>query len=623
MQDLKNPGKENNALQTLGGVQVFQALFDVIPDPAYVKDCEGRYVWGNRAKMKELGVRELSQLVGKTAFDFFEPTMAEDFKASEEKVLKTGQPVINRREEVMEPDGTIRWHLTSRLPWRDSDGKILGLLAVSRDISARVDAESRLQKERNLLRALIDNLPDSIYAKDTQGKKVMANPADLKNMGCASETDAIGLTDYDFFPKEIADQFVAAEQAVLKDGVPLLNHEEMIGHTSGDKRWFLTSKIPWRDASGQIIGLLGIGRDIHDHKMAELRLEEERNLLRTLINNLPDGIYAKDAQARKVVANASDLKNIGATEAEALGKTDFAFFPKEIAEAFFADDMAVIQEGKLVINREEKAVLKDGKTHWLLTSKIPWRNPSGKIIGLIGIGRDITEKKNLEAQVVQAQRMESIGRLATGIAHDLNNVLTPILISIQILQQKIQDKDQLEMLAKAEASTHRGADIIKQMLWFSRGLSGQRGPVNLQQLAGEIAQFATETFGRTYQVKKEIDTNLETVVGDYTQLHQVLMNLCTNAREAMPGGGTLTVGAHNTTVEGKRYVVLEVTDTGGGFAPELASKIFDPFFTTKAVGHGLGLSTVHSLVKNHGGFVKAESEPGKGSKFSAFLPVQV
>jgi PAS domain S-box-containing protein len=624
MEELNNLTKENSVLQTLNSVEMFQALLDVIPDPILVKDCEGRYVWGNRAKLKELGARQLGDIVGKTAFDFFEPAMADSFRADEEKVIKNGQSIINRREEVIEPDGTIHWHLTSRLPWRDGNGNILGLISVSRDITARIEAESKLQKERNLLRTLTDNLPDSIYAKDNLGRKIMCNPADLKNMSCPTEADAIGKDDYHFFPKEIAEQFIATERPVLEEGIPIFNHEEKIVLGGGEVHWLLTSKIPWRDASGKIIGLIGIGRNITNQKNAEMKLQDERNLLRTLINNLPDCIYAKDAATRKVVANPGDLKNLGCeTEDEAIGKTDFDFFPKEIAEAFFADDQVVLKEGKSIINREEKVIPKDGKTHWLLTSKIPWRDTSGRIIGLIGIGRDITEKKGLEAQVVQAQRMESIGRLATGIAHDLNNILAPILISIEMLRHKLQDQEYIEMLAKAEASAHRGADIIKQMLWFSRGLAGQRSPVNLQQLMAEIAQYTTETFGKTIQVEKKIATDLGTVIGDSAQLHQVLMNLCTNAREAMPNGGTLTLGAHNATVEGHRYVVLSVADTGIGFAPELANRVFEPFFTTKAVGHGLGLSTVHSIIKSHGGFVKAESQPGQGATFLVHLPVQI
>lgn len=480
-----------------------------------------------------------------------------------------------------------------------------------------------LAAEHSLLRTLMDNLPDSIYAKDTEARKVLANSTNLKRMGCKTEAEALGKTDFDFFPKEIADAFFADDQSILKDGKSIINRKEKIVLPNGETCWTLTTKVPWRDTSGKIIGLVGIGRDITDQVKADIKVKKERNLLRTLIDNLPDCIYAKDAEARKIMANPADLKNLGCkTEAEAIGKTDFDLFPKEIATAFFADDQSVLKDGKPVINREEKAVLQGGETRWLLTSKIPWRDASGKIVGLVGIGRDITDRKNLEEQIMSARRMESLGRLATGVAHDLNNIFAPILISIELLQKKLQDEDYLKMLAKAEASAHRGADIIKQMLWFGRGLVGQRLPVDLQQLAGGVAQFTSETFDKSIRVEKQIEPDLWTVVGDSAQLHQVLMNLCLNARDAMPSGGTLTVAAHNVTVNGKPFAVLEVKDTGCGIAPGLLDKIYEPFFTTKEVGHGLGLSTAQSIVKSHGGFIITESQPDHGSTFHVHLPAQ-
>jgi PAS domain S-box-containing protein len=481
-----------------------------------------------------------------------------------------------------------------------------------------------LASEHSLLRILIDNLPDCIYAKDAKARKVIANPADLENLGCRTEAEAIGKTDFDLFPQDLAAGYFADDQSVLQTGQPVVNREEKVVLPNGETRWLLTTKVPWRDASGKIIGLVGIGRNVTHQRKAEIKMKEERNLLRTLIDNLPDGIYAKDTEARKIMANPADLKNLGCkTEAEAIGKTDFDFFPKEIAEAFFADDQSVLKEGKPVINREEKAVLPNGETRWLLTSKIPWRDASGKIIGLVGIGRDITDRKDLEEQMVNARRMESLGRLATGVAHDLNNILAPILISIELLQKKLQDEDYLKMLAKAEASAHRGADIIKQMLWFGRGMAGQRLQVDLQQLARGTAQLCSETFNKAICVETQIAPDLWTVVGDAAQLHQVLMNLCLNARDAMPSGGTLTVAARNTVVNDNRFVVLEVKDTGCGIAPGLLDKIYEPFFTTKEVGHGLGLSTAQSIVKSHGGFIRTESQPGHGATFRVHLPAQV
>jgi PAS domain S-box-containing protein len=352
-------------------------------------------------------------------------------------------------------------------------------------------------------------------------------------------------------------------------------------------------------------------------------LATEHSLLRTLIDHLPDCIYAKDAEARKIMANPADLKNLGCkTEAEAIGKTDFDLFPKEIAAAFFADDQTVLKDGKSVINREEKAVLQSGETRWLLTTKIPWRDADGKIIGLVGIGRDITDKKNLEEQIINARRMESLGRLATGVAHDLNNILAPVIISIDLLQKKLQDEEYLKVLATAEASVHRGANIIKQMMSISRGMAGQHLPVDVQQLVIDIVKFASETFDKSIRVETQIAPGLWRIVGDSAQLHQVLKNLCLNARDAMPSGGTLTIAASNFGTDRNGFVVLEVKDTGCGIAPDLLDHIFEPFFTTKAIGQGLGLSTALAIVKSHGGFIKAESQTGRGATFRVHLPAQ-
>lgn len=224
MQNQNRSPDQNGAPHSFDGLEIFQALLDLIPDPISVKDCAGKYVWGNAAKLKEMGVKDLKELVGKTAFDFFGREMAHAFTVDEEHVLQTGQTIINRREEIAEPNGNTRWHLTSKVPWRDSEGTVIGLMTVSHDITGRMEVESKLQEERNLLRTLIDHLPDCIYAKDEQGRKVMTNPSDLKNLGCATEAEALGKTDFDFFPKEIAEQFTAAEQTVLKEGKPLINH---------------------------------------------------------------------------------------------------------------------------------------------------------------------------------------------------------------------------------------------------------------------------------------------------------------------------------------------------------------------------------------------------------------
>lgn len=248
---------------------------------------------------------------------------------------------------------------------------------------------------------------------------------------------------------------------------------------------------------------------------------------------------------------------------------------------------------------------------------------------------DITERKNIEAQLFRTQRMESIGTLAGGIAHDLNNVLAPILMGLQLLRDRFKDNPSQALIETMETSAKRGADIIRQVLTFARGLGGEHGLVQPKHLLGNIVKMLQQTFPKSIELQAGIPGNLWPVRADPTQLDQMLLNLSVNARDAMPQGGKLTINAENTfldenyvrlNVHAKAgpYIVIEVSDTGHGMPPEIMDKIFEPFFTTKEVGEGtgLGLSTVQSIVKSHGGFVNVYSEVGKGTAFKVFLPAK-
>ncbi len=262
------------------------------------------------------------------------------------------------------------------------------------------------------------------------------------------------------------------------------------------------------------------------------------------------------------------------------------------------------------------------------------RNKAGQPRALLIISTDITEKKDLEAQSIRAQRMESIGTLAGGIAHDLNNVLAPILSSIAFLKSDLADNQEaLETLDLLHSCAKRGADLVKQMLTFARGMEGEHATVNLAHLAHELLPVLVETIPKSIALRLNTSPDLWTVSGDLTQLHQVLLNLCVNARDAMPDGGKLDVSMQNIVLDETYssmnvdahpgpYVMVQVTDTGSGIASDIREKIFDPFFTTKDIGKGtgLGLSTTLTIVKGHGGFINLYSEPGKGTKFKVYLP---
>ncbi|WGV23533.1 hybrid sensor histidine kinase/response regulator [Halotia branconii] len=270
------------------------------------------------------------------------------------------------------------------------------------------------------------------------------------------------------------------------------------------------------------------------------------------------------------------------------------------------------------------------ESRWTLVKEFGNRPQS-----ILVVNTDITEKKQLEAQFLRAQRLESIGTLASGIAHDLNNVLAPILMTAQLLESYIHDERPRRLLPILITNAKRGANLVKQVLSFTRGIQGEHTTLQLKHLITEIQQIVKETFPKSIEISIQVPQNLGTISGDATQLHQVLMNLCVNARDAMPNSGKLKISAENFLVDENYakmnldamvgpYIVINVTDTGIGIQPEILERIFEPFFTTKELskGTGLGLSTVLGIVKSHGGFINVYSEEGKGSQFKIYLPAQ-
>lgn len=252
---------------------------------------------------------------------------------------------------------------------------------------------------------------------------------------------------------------------------------------------------------------------------------------------------------------------------------------------------------------------------------------------ILVVSTDITEKKQLEAQFLRAQRLESIGTLASGIAHDLNNMLAPILMTAQLLETQLHDERSQRLLPIIVTNAKRGAALVKQVLSFARGMEGSFATLQVRHLISEIRQIAKQTFPKLIEISCDISPKLWTVSGDATQLHQVLMNLVVNARDAMPNGGSLQICAENFLIDQNYarmhleakvgpYIVIKVTDTGMGMSPEIVERIFEPFFTTKelGLGTGLGLSTVMGIVKSHGGFVNVYTEVGRGTQFQVYLP---
>jgi two-component system, cell cycle sensor histidine kinase and response regulator CckA len=366
---------------------------------------------------------------------------------------------------------------------------------------------------------------------------------------------------------------------------------------------------------------------------SEAALRQSQQQYQALAEASPVGIFRTDALGNCIYVNRQWSEMTGISfESAVQGDWSRALHPED-REQIITDWQKAFQN-TMPLRLEFRFQKPDGAIVWVFCQALPEGGVAG--LGYIGTVTDITEKKQLEAQFLRTQRLESLGTLASGIAHDFNNILTPILAISQLLPMKLPNLDARDqnLLDILEDSARRGADLVKQILVFARGSEGKRLPLQISHLLSEVLQMVQQTFPKAIDIQLHLPADdLWSVSADSTQLHQVLMNLAVNARDAMPNGGLLSFSAKNILLDetfarmnlgakAGAYVVITVADTGNGIAPELLERIFDPFFTTKEVGKGtgLGLSTTLGIIKNHGGLVKVQSVVDQGSQFKVYLP---
>lgn len=422
----------------------------------------------------------------------------------------------------------------------------------------------------------------------------------------------------------------AAYDAWIKGVLSGFDEEFRVIRPDGTFSWVIDSGTLIRDRDGRAYRVSGIAKDVTARRVAEAQLREQAALL----DKARDGILLIDFSHRISYWNASAERIYGWKATEIFGKRledlNFGYNPEQFASAEAQVRESGEWRGEYSLRNKLGAELKIEST-WSLV-----RDAEGELCSILMIDTDVTERRRLESQLLRADRIDSIGMLAGGIAHDINNALAPILIGAELLRSSSLDPRNLRLVESIERSAQHGAALVRQLLAFARGEGGERSSIRVKEVVGDVNQLLRQTLARSIELVTDCTGATQTILADSTQIKQILINLAVNARDAMPHGGRLMILATDCMVDedlarrfpgGKAgpHVRVSVTDTGTGIPPAVLDRIFDPFFTTKGIGKGtgLGLSTVLGIMKSHGGIMRVESEVGKGTTFHLFFPAEL
>jgi PAS domain S-box-containing protein len=606
-----------------------RAIMDNSPANIFLKDTQGRYLLVNRV-FQEWHCVSAEEAVGRTSADFMSRDVADVFAEKDRRILETGE-AVSEEVEVVHADGMTRSLLLAKFPIRDDRGCMVALGGIGVNISDRKRMEEALRESEGRLRAVMDNSPANIFLKDLDGRYLIANRVFGEWYGISPD-QVSGRTAADILSPELTEIFNAQNRQVVETG-ERLSAELVIPVPGGGERTILIDKFPFHDDAGNLIAVGGISVDISDRKRVEEALRESEEKYRSIINTTSQGCWIIDRMLKTVEVNDALCAMLAYSRDEMLGVSPLDF----VIEADWKSVKSRLAARRKTSPRSFDVTLiaKNGRHVQARVNATVLRDGTGRRIGSFAFLSDITEHRKIEQQLIQAQKMEAIGVLAGGIAHDFNNILSGILGHCFLALQEVPEGNGARFnLEHIDGAGKRAANLVQQLLAFSRRHQAVRRPVRINHVIDEVFHLIRASVPATIDVQCHMDDDAGTVMADATQLHQVVMNLCTNAVDALEGGtGTIQVELGNVDlVAGDpsvgpdlspgRYVRLDVADDGCGMDQRTLKHIFDPFFTTKEVGKGtgLGLSATHGIVSDHEGAIRIDTKRGKGTVFRLFFP---
>ncbi|NLI16979.1 MAG: PAS domain S-box protein [candidate division Zixibacteria bacterium] len=629
--------------------QMLQLALNSIPDGVYWKDSALRYLGCNKKAAKDAGLTDPDMIVGKTDYDLSWRSLAEKFRADDLQVINEGISKINHEERIIGPNGSEIWLRVNKVPMRDQNNKIIGLLGAYEDITDRKKAEQALLESESQLRAITTSAQDAIIMINSDGLISFWNQSAERILGYSKE-EAIGKNLHSLIaPPRYRNNHESAFKSFILTGQ---------GAAVGKTLDLEAIRKDGKEISVQLSlssillsdGWHGVGilRDVTERKISDIKLKESQEILTNIvnkytamINTVPARMYIKGSDHKYSIVNEAFAKFAGLSIEQVTGKTDFELFPQDKAMTFYTIDKNAMENDNTIINQEEQVQDKDGVTRWYSTTKVPLHDKSGAVIGLVGLTQDITEQYKSRQQLVQSDKLAAIGTLAAGVAHEINNPIGYINSNLSTMKKYLVKISQYIESGRIQGDNEKIKEILKD---FGDAINESiEGSDRVRKIVADLKSFSrVDQAEKVYaNINEGIKSTLNIVWNelkykckvehDYgelpdlycmpNQLNQVFMNILVNAGQAITGdNGLIKI----KTWSDNNNIYVSIADNGCGIPEENINKIFEAFYTTKEVGKGtgLGLSLSYDIINKHNGKIDVKSQVGVGTEFIITLPVE-